>query len=253
MNDKKNMHIGVVQMHLSTDIVQNTQKILCFMKQASERGIDLLCFPECSLTGYIVDHYKIRMDDIKEAISAIRKASDKHNISAIVGTSWHHNNKNGNDKNKKIKKIIYNSAVVIRPHSKIKLYFKNDLTDYDKNYFSKGDSTIKFRIKNINCGVLICRDQNNPLLAAKYRNNIDILFYLSSHYYTKSEALRKERKNKAFPIVRAIENKIYVAKADAVGKQNGFVNFGGSIVVDPGGEVIAEGRKGKEQILEFYL
>ena len=50
-----------------------------------------------------------------------------------------------------------------------------------------------------------------------------------------------------------IENKIYVAKADAVGKQNGFVNFGGSIVVDPGGEVIAEGRKGKEQILEFYL
>jgi predicted amidohydrolase len=251
MNDKKNMHIGVMQMRLSTDIVQNTRKILCFMKQASERGIDLLCFPECSLTGYIVDHYKIRMDDIKKGISAIRKASDKHNISAIVGTSWHHNNKNDNNKNNK--KIIYNSAVVIRPHSKIKLYFKNDLTDYDKTYFSKGDSTIKFRIKDVNCGVLICRDQNNPLLAAKYRNNIDILFYLSSHYYTKSEALRKERKNKAFPIVRAIENKIHVAKADAVGKQNGFVNFGGSIIVNPGGEVIAEARKGKEQILEFYL
>ena len=84
------------------------------------------------------------------------------------------------------------------------------MTDYDKNYFSKGDSTITFRVKDIKCGVLICHDQNNSLLAARYRNNINILFYLSSHYYTKSEALRKERKNKAFPIVRAIENKIYM-------------------------------------------
>ena len=47
-------------------------------------------------------------------------------------------------------------------------------------------------------------------------NTGDILFYLSSHYYTKSEAVRKERKNKAFPIVRALENKVYVAKADAM-------------------------------------
>lgn len=251
MKDEE-MHIGVVQMCLSTNIVENTQKILGFVKQASKRGIDLLCFPECSLTGYIVDHYKIRMDDIRKSVSEIQRASDKHNISVIVGTSWHSYNKNKVD-NDNDKKIIYNSAVVIRPHSKIKLYFKNDLTDYDKNYFSKGDNTITFRVKDTKCGVLICRDQNNPLLAAKYRNNIDILFYLSSHYYTRSEALKKERKNKAFPIVRAIENKIYVAKADSVGKQNGFVNFGGSIVVNPDGEVIGEAKKGREEILEFYL
>lgn len=241
------MHIGIVQMSLSTDIVQNTQKILGFMKQASEREINLLCFPECALTGYIVDHYKIRMDDVRKGISNIQRASDKYEVSAIVGTSWHSNNKNDN------KKVIYNSAVIIRPRSKIKLYFKNDLTDYDKNYFVKGGRPVTFTVKDIRCGVLICRDQNNPRLAAKYRNNIDILFYLSSHYYTKSEAIRKERKNKAFPIVRAVENKMYVAKADAVGKQNGFVDFGGSMVVNPEGEVIAEARKGREQILEFYL
>lgn len=52
--------------------------------------------------------------------------------------------------------------------------------------------------------------------------------------------------------MRAVENKMYVAKADAVGKQNGFVNFGGSMVVNPEGEVIAEAKKGREQILEFY-
>jgi predicted amidohydrolase len=48
------------------------------MKQASERGIDLLCFPECSLTGYIVDHNKIIMDDIRKGISDIQRSADKH-------------------------------------------------------------------------------------------------------------------------------------------------------------------------------
>lgn len=256
MRGKENMHIGIVQMYLSTDVAQNTEKILGFMKQASERGIDLLCFPECSLTGYITNHNKIRMDDIRKGISDIQRSVDKHEISAIVGTSWQANSNNKNvdgDDADNNKKIIYNSAVVIRPHSRIKLYFKNDLTDYDKNYFSKGNSTITFKIKDIKCSVLICHDQNNPLLAAKYRNSIDILFYLSSHYYTKSEAVRKERKNKAFPIVRAIENRIYVAKADAVGEQSGLVNFGGSMVVNPEGEVIAEAKKGRQEMLEFHL
>jgi predicted amidohydrolase len=76
---------------------------------------------------------------------------------------------------------------------------------------------------------------------------------LSSHYYTKSEAVKKERKNKAFPVVRALENKVYVAKADAVGKQNSLVNFGSSMVVNSEGEVIAEAKKGRQEMLEFNL
>ena len=246
MEGDRKMHIGIVQMGLSTKIDRNTQKILNYMTLAAKRRINLLCFPECALTGYIVNHYKIRMDDIRKGISKIQRASDKYGISAIVGASWQSNNNNN------YKKTIYNSAVIIRPYSRIKLYFKNNLTDYDKKYFSKGHNTVAFAVKNIRCGVLICRDQNNPLLAARYRK-IDILFYLSSHYYTKSEAVKKERKNKAFPIVRALENKVYVAKADAVGKQNSLVNFGSSMVVNSEGEVIAEAKKGRQEMLEFHL
>jgi len=239
-------HIGIVQMDLSTDIDENTQKILDYIRLAAKQRINLLCFPEYALTGYIVDHYKTRMDDIRREISEIQKASDKYGISAVVGTPWHSSSNSNN------KKTIYNSAAIIRPYSKIKLYFKNELTDYDKKYFIKGNNTVAFRVNNIKCGVLICRDQNNPLLASKYRN-IDVLFYLSSHYYTKLEAVRKEKKNKAFPIVRALEYKVYIAKADAVGKQNGLVSLGSSIVVNPQGDIIAEAKKGRQEMLEFYL
>jgi predicted amidohydrolase len=227
-------------MKLSDNITKNVEKILRYIKYADKKRIFLLCFPECALSGYITDHSKTKFESIKHGISNLQIASDKSGVSLLVGTPWYSNNR------------IYNSAALIRPHAAIRLYHKNNLTEYDKKYFSKGNSTLSFRINGISCGVLICRDQNDPSLAMKYKN-ANILFYLSSHYYSEDEALRKDRKNKAFPIVRAIENKIYVAKADAVGEQNGQICMGSSMVVTPQGYVIAEAERHKEEILEFNL
>jgi predicted amidohydrolase len=53
---------------------------------ASKRKIDLLCFPECALTGYIVDHNKININDIIKGFSKIQGASDKsiYNLFGII-------------------------------------------------------------------------------------------------------------------------------------------------------------------------
>ena len=227
-------------MQLTEDINKNVEKIVNYAKYGQKRGLSLLCFPECAVSGYLVDHSKINAQSIRNAISKLQHISDQSGISLVVGTAWPSNNN------------IYNSAVIIRPHSPRKIYHKNNLTEYDKRYFSKGNSKLLFKVRGIRCGILICRDQNNPNLAKRYKD-IKILFYLSSHYYSKDEAIKKERKNKAFPIVRALENKAYVAKADAVGEQNGNISIGCSIVVNPQGYVIAEAEKYSEEILEFNL
>jgi omega-amidase len=227
-------------MQLTEDIDKNVEKIVNYAECGQKRGLSLLCYPECALSGYIVDHSKIRAESIRNAISRLQHISDQLGISLLVGTPWPSNNN------------IYNSAVIIQPHAPRRIYRKNNLTEYDKRYFSKGNSKLMFRVCGIRCGILICRDQNNPSLAKRYKN-IKILFYLSSHYYAKEEAIKKERKNKAFPIVRALENNVYVAKADAVGEQNGKISIGGSIVVNPQGYVIAEAEKYREDMLEFNL
>jgi predicted amidohydrolase len=221
-------------MKLSDNITKNVEKILRYIKYADKKRIFLLCFPECALSGYITDHSKTKFESIKRGISNLQIASDKSGVSLLEGTPWYSNN----------------SAALIRPHAAIRLYHKNNLTEYDKKYFSKGNSTLSFRTNGISCGVLICRDQNDPSLAMKYKN-ANILFFLSSHYYSEDEAIRKDRKNKAFPIVRAIENKIFVAIADAVGEQNGQICIGSSMVVTPQGYVIAEAERHKEEILVF--
>jgi predicted amidohydrolase len=130
------------------------------------------------------------------------------------------------------------------------------LTEYDGKYFSKGNSSIcpYWTHQGIKCGVLICRDQNNPMLALRYKkNNVKVLFYLSSHHYSRREALYKERRNRSFPIVRAAENMMYIAKSDAVGEQNGLVSMGSSIIADPRGRVITEAVNGREELLKFSL
>ena len=234
------MRIGIVQIRLTSEVNKNVLKILHRIRYAHRSKLDLLCFPECALSGYIVNHHKMRWGQIREGIDKLQQASNTYGISLVVGSSLYSNSR------------IYNSALIIRPHASLLIYYKNNLTEYDKKYFATGKMTLEFGIKGIKCGVLICRDQNYPLLAMKYRH-VKILFYLSSHYYSKEEALKKERKNKSFPIVRALENKIYVAKADAVGRHNGLVSIGGSIIVNPDGHVIAEAKKGKEEVLKFQL
>lgn len=235
------MHrIGVVQMRLDSNIQTNTQNILNYIQRARTRKIDILCFPECALTGYIRNHQDVKPNNLYKSISILQQASNLSNISLVVGSSfpW----RGG----------LYNSALIIRPHLRIKKYYKLNLTEYDKKYFLRGKTLQSFKIDNMHFGVLICRDQNDPFLPKRF-NEPKLIFYLSSHYYQPNEIKVKERKNKAFPIVRAIENKTFVAKSDSVGIQHGLVSVGTSMIVDPHGVVIAEAPRKKEALLELNL
>ena len=92
------------------------------------------------------------------------------------------------------------------------------------------------------------------MLALRYkRNKVKVLFYLASHHYVKQETLYKERRNRSFPIVRAAENMMYVAKSDSVGEQNGLISLGSSIIVNPEGRVISEAVNGQEELLQFSI
>jgi predicted amidohydrolase len=232
-------------MRVTTDLYTNVNNMISYIRHASLRRISLLCFPECSLTGYIVNHVKLNYKAIAQSLNDLQRESTTSNVSLLIGMPWKSRGK------------IFNTAFVIKPKSGIiKKYYKNDLTEYDRTYFSKGSSSqCPFWIhEGIKCGVLICRDQNNPMLALRYKkNNVKVLFYLSSHHYNRREALYKERRNRSFPIVRAAENMMYVAKSDAVGEQNGLVSMGSSIIADPQGSVVAEAVNGREELLKFSL
>jgi predicted amidohydrolase len=107
-----------------------------------------------------------------------------------------------------------------------------------------------FEVAEVKCGLLICRDQNDHRLAQEYaRAGARVVFLLAAHYYPPEEVRRKVDKNRALPIARAVENGLFVAKANAVGFQGDYVNFGHSMIVDPEGSVVCEAGEEDETLL----
>jgi predicted amidohydrolase len=218
------------------------KKLSAFAEQAADLKLDILCFPECSLTGYMRDFHDIRKGDIEMALGIIHEQVARCNLDLLVGTPYSDNDS------------LFNAAVLLRPDKSRPVYFKNILTEFDQKYFTKGEGTLSFEVKGIKCGVLICRDQNSPGLAQRYaREEVKAIFFLAAHYYPPAEARKKFDKNRALPIARAVENGIYVLKANAVGSQDATVSLGGSLIVSPEGSVICEADKTTEGSLHYDI
>ena len=68
------------------DIRGNTDKILKAIERGREGGVELVLFPELTITGYapedflLLDHF---LDDVEEALERIVEAS--HGITVVVG------------------------------------------------------------------------------------------------------------------------------------------------------------------------
>lgn len=231
------MKFGVAQITLANDINLNIDRMDSYISEAARAKTDILCFPECSLTGYKRDFHEIDWKEILKALDMLQETATKKRITLIIGAPYSQSAK------------LYNAALVISANSQLK-YFKNNLTDFDKQYFANGRDILIFEVKRIKCGVIVCRDQNYPLLVQRYaRTGVKVLFLLSAHYYLPGQAHHKLDKNRAFPIARAVENNIFVAKANTVGHQGDYVSLGHSMIVSPEGLIICEADKTNECIL----
>ena len=99
------LKIGIVQMPVTNNLATNVRTIISYMRKASVRGISLVCFPECSLSGYIVNHAKLDYKAITQSLMDLQEESSRFNVSLLIGTPWKSRGK------------IFNAAFVIKPKS----------------------------------------------------------------------------------------------------------------------------------------
>ena len=132
------MRGGIAQISLYSKIASNVEKISSYIRSAAKLGLDLLCFPECSLTGYKHDFHKINWNEITKALDKLQQLVTDEDITIVVGTSWLETGK------------IYNAALVISANDRLK-FFKKNLTEFDTQYFAAGKDTLSFEVKGIRC------------------------------------------------------------------------------------------------------
>ncbi|MGB2728798.1 MAG: carbon-nitrogen hydrolase family protein [Halobacteriota archaeon] len=236
------MKAAVAQVKLYDDIDANLITISKYISLASKEEIDILCFPECNITGYVRDFSKVNQDKLMDTLDIIREQVTKDCVNVIVGAPYFEREK------------CFNSAIVLLTDGKRHIYHKINLTSSEETYFKKGKEPLIFQLDDAKFGVLICRDQNDPMLAREYKiSGADAIFILSAHFYEPIEAIRKLNKNRALPIARAVENNLWVLKANAVGSNNEKISLGGSLIIDPTGFIIHEGNSANEMVLSYEI
>lgn len=106
------MRIGAYQFAVSGNIYDNYNQIEKAIYLAKQKGVQLLIFPECSLTGYpprnIINSSSVDFNLVHSLCDKLQSIADKNDISFIVGTIFK-------------EKEIYNRALLFQPNTKIYL------------------------------------------------------------------------------------------------------------------------------------
>lgn len=240
------MRIGHCQLDSQLgDFKGNLEKVLEGLKKADADRVDIVCFPECFLTGYPDDGEIARRDAFtidSPQIMQLLDQSAKFEAAFIVGF----NELRGSD--------LYNTAVVVHKGHLLGHYSK--CTAYMR-FHRQGREFPVFEHKGLKFGVVICSDggyiEPTRLLALQ---GAKVIFAPHFNYISQQGLIGHFMHVRADHTARAVENMVYFVRGNnvSVGKEeciNGYdgVGYGDSYIIDPWGEIMVRSRRHQEDFI----
>ncbi len=156
--------------------------------------------------------------------------------------------------------LYHNTAVFVDAAGSVagmyrKMHIPDDPRYFEKFYFTPGDlgwQAVQGRDAKV--GMLVCWDQWYPEAARLTAlRGAEILFYPTAIGWWHGETPRdRAQQREAWMLMHrahAIANGIWVAAVNRVGTEDDLQFWGGSILVDPGGEIVLEGAMDREEVL----
>ncbi|MEB3101331.1 carbon-nitrogen family hydrolase [Ferviditalea candida] len=206
----------------------------------SEAKPDLILFPEMWNTGYALDRIHDISDRDGERTKRFLSAFSREHQVNIVGGSI------ADLRQGSVRNTIYvfdRSGNVVADYSKIHLF---GLMDEEK-YLVAGDRAGRLEIDGIPAGMMICYDIRFPELSRTLAlNGAQILFVPAEWPHPRLHHWR------TLLTARAIENQMYIVACNRVGTSGTTEFFGHSMVIDPWGEILAEGGE-QEAVLNAVI
>ncbi len=232
--------IGLIQTECKLmDIEYNLSMIKRLAIKAKKQGAHIIALPEFSTTGYKLDAMRSHFDKLSQETKNIstnffKDLAKELSIYIIAGVVA--NNDDGN---------ITNSALIIDDNGELLgVYNKNFLFGDEKKYFTSDDVFPVFDTKFGRIGVIICYDNNFPepsrVLALK---GAEIIFCLAAWRTQEREIFD------LMTMSHACENTVYMCTVNQYKKEDDLFLFGGSLVANPRGEIVAQSKAQGEDIV----
>ncbi len=237
----KQLRAGLSQLNPSVgDIAGNTKKIIKAIEAARDLDVDILCFPELSVTGYPPEDLLLKTEFIDDNIKALEEIK-KHCLDLVVIVGFV-------DK----KDDIFNSAAIIRDGNLIDIYHKLRLPNYgvfDENRYFQSDRKLSvYKMEKMTFGVTICEDiwyPGEPIRSQVLLGNAQIIFNLSASPYYMGKPVARER----MLATRAVDYNVIIAYCNMVGGQDELVFDGGSMFISEEGKITASAKNFEEDML----
>ncbi len=153
------MNIALVQMRCEKGTIDmNLTTIQAYLHEAVQRSIDIICFPEMSITGYIepTRQPEAMLDlDGPEVARFIAMMVGAH-ITALAGLV---------EANPAGKPFI--TQIVAREGKLLTYYRKKTIIDDEAAWFTPGAAVTTFTHPKATCGLAICADIEDPTVFAE--------------------------------------------------------------------------------------
>ena len=236
----ENLKIAAVCMHsVPGGIEENLARMESFVREASERRVDVICFPEFALSGYLLEspecvYSRAASDDL---IGSIAEMGRKRNLIIITGMI----------------EIVdggrpYISQIVAGPQGIMDVYRKTHLSPPERSKYQAGQKLDVHQFSKATFGVQLCYEAHFPeisgLLALK---GAEVIFIPhASPNGTPEEKFESWLRHLPG---RAFDNSLFIVACNQVGRSKGKLSFPGvAMILNPLGRII-KSYKGNEEAM----
>jgi NAD+ synthase (glutamine-hydrolysing) len=237
----RSLRVGMAQINCTVgDLEGNTKKIIQYLEKAKKLGVELICFPELSVTGYPPEDLLLKPQFIEENLKALKKIIPKtEGLTAVIGFV----DKNGE---------IYNAAAVIHNKKLVEVYHKSNLPNYgvfdEYRYFQPGGKFSVYQLGDLIFGVNICEDiwyPEGPATAQALIGEAHLIVNINASPYHMGKWKEREK----MLSTRASDNRVFLLYNNLVGGQDELVFDGMGMIFDPLGKTIARGKQFEEDFI----
>jgi predicted amidohydrolase len=213
----------------------NSGRAFALLQEAAGRGAALCVLPEMWSTGFSYDNLRALCGTTPGLLSELCRFAAERSV-VIVGSLPELSGR-----------FVYNTLYVIDSTGEITgKYRKTHLfsPSGENLHFRRGVAASVARTSVGAIGPQICYDIRFPELSRKYYFEGATLFCVSAQW----PSARKAHWDLLIA-ARAVENQLFVVATNAVGRSGEFSYSGGSAIISPWGERLAQGREDEDIVI----
>ena len=208
------------------------------VREAAERGADLIAFPEQFATGWSPRSVHFAEGTDGRIVSTLRRYAAEHAV-AILGSFV----EAGQPMPCNTCVAIGADGALLGTYAKIHLFTPGG----EQEHYTAGESLLVFTVGNVRFGVAICYDLRFPELFRLYAEaGVECMLEPAAWPCSRLTAWELLLR------VRALENQFYAAGINCSGETPVDRYCGGSVASDPIGTILMRGGAG-EELLDFSV